>query len=49
MVSAIDSKTQFRVDTQTEAALAFIRRNHAKPFFRYLAYFAPHVPLEAPG
>lgn len=38
---------RFRVDTQTEAALAFIQRNHSKPFFLYLAYFAPHVPLEA--
>jgi len=38
---------RFRVDVQTDAALEFIRRNHAKPFFLYLAYFAPHVPLEA--
>jgi arylsulfatase A-like enzyme len=37
----------FRVDVQTEAALAFIDRNKQKPFFLYLAYFAPHVPLEA--
>ncbi len=36
----------FRIDTQTEAALAFIRRNQAKPFFLYLAYFGPHTPLE---
>ena len=38
---------RFRVDVQTDAALAFIKRNHDKPFFFYLAYFAPHVPLEA--
>lgn len=38
---------RFHVDVQTEAALAFIRRNHTKPFFLYLAYFAPHVPLVA--
>lgn len=38
---------EFRVDVQTEAALAFIERNKQKPFFLYLAYFAPHVPLEA--
>ncbi|MEJ1974607.1 MAG: sulfatase-like hydrolase/transferase [Lacunisphaera sp.] len=38
----------FRIDLQTEAALAFIKRQQAKPFFLYLAYFAPHVPLEAP-
>ncbi len=36
----------FRIDTQTEAALAFIRRNQAKPFFLYLGYFGPHTPLE---
>ncbi len=38
---------RFRVDVQTEAALAFIKRNHERPFFLYLAYFAPHVPLQA--
>ncbi len=40
--------SRFRVDVQTEAALAFIKRQGPKPFFLYLAYFAPHVPLEAP-
>lgn len=38
----------FRLDVQTDAALAFLKRNHQKPFFFYLGYFAPHVPLEAP-
>lgn len=38
---------RFRVDVQTEAGLAFIRRNADKPFFLHLAYYAPHVPLEA--
>lgn len=37
----------YRLDIQTEAALSFIRRNRANPFFLYLAYFAPHVPLAA--
>lgn len=36
----------FRIDTQTDAALGFIRRNREKTFFLYLAYFAPHTPLE---
>lgn len=40
--------SRFRVDAQTEAALAFLKRQRTKPFFLYLAYFAPHVPLEAP-
>ena len=39
---------RFRVDVQTDAGLAFIRRNKSNPFFLYLAYYAPHVPLEAP-
>ena len=37
----------FRVDVQTEAALAFIDRHADKPFFLHLAYYAPHTPLEA--
>ena len=38
---------RFRVDVQTDAGLAFIQRNADRPFFLYLSYFAPHVPLEA--
>ena len=38
----------YRVEEQTNAALAFLRRQEgAKPFFLYLAYYAPHVPLVA--
>jgi arylsulfatase A-like enzyme len=40
-------KTGYRLDIQTDAALTFIEHHHKKPFFLYLAYFAPHVPLEA--
>jgi len=36
---------RFRVDVQTEAALAFLKRNHTNPFFLYLCYYAPHTPL----
>jgi arylsulfatase A-like enzyme len=42
---------RFRVVVQTEAALSFLDRRSAKPdqpFFLYLAYYAPHVPLESP-
>ncbi|MCG8449869.1 MAG: sulfatase-like hydrolase/transferase [Pirellulales bacterium] len=41
---------QYRVDLQTEAALAFLDRHAAgtDPFFLYLPYFSPHEPLEAP-
>lgn len=45
--SRVVNKDGFRIDVQTDAALAFIRRNHARPFFLYVAYFAPHVPLQA--
>lgn len=42
---------RFRCVWQTEAALSFLDRraqNPEKPFFLYLAYFTPHVPLESP-
>ncbi len=38
---------RYRLDIQSDAAITFIQRNHKAPFFLYLAYFAPHVPLEA--
>lgn len=41
-------ESHFRLDIQTDAALTFIDQNHEQPFFLYLAYFAPHVPLAAP-
>jgi len=42
---------RFRVVVQTDAALSFLDRRAAKPeqpWFLYLAWFAPHVPLESP-
>ena len=42
---------RFRVVVQTEAALSFLDRRAAKPdqpWFLYLAWYAPHVPLESP-
>lgn len=38
---------RFRVDVVSEAAVTFIERHKADPFFLYLPYYAPHVPLEA--
>jgi arylsulfatase A-like enzyme len=40
-------KQGYRLDIQTDASLAFIDRHAKEPFFLYLAYFAPHVPLDA--
>jgi arylsulfatase A-like enzyme len=37
----------YRLDIQTDAALTFIRKNHDKPFFFFLPYYGPHVPLQA--
>jgi arylsulfatase A-like enzyme len=37
----------YRVDAQSDAAVSFVERNRDKPFFLYLAYFAPHNPAEA--
>ncbi|MFM9090560.1 MAG: sulfatase [Verrucomicrobiota bacterium] len=39
---------RFRCLWQTDAALSFIERHARAPFFLYLAYYAPHVPLESP-
>jgi arylsulfatase A-like enzyme len=42
---------RFRVEVQTEAALSFLDRRAAdpkRPWFLYLAWYAPHVPLESP-
>jgi arylsulfatase A-like enzyme len=38
----------YRIDLATQWALSFIRRHHDKPFFLYVPYYAPHVPMEAP-
>lgn len=42
---------RFRVVVQTEAALSFLDRRESKPeqpWFLYLAWYAPHVPLDSP-
>ena len=35
-------------DVLTHEAMGFIRRHWQQPFFLYLAYNAPHAPLQAP-
>jgi len=35
-------------DIFTEGAIDFIEKNHEKPFFCYLAFNAPHTPLQVP-
>lgn len=38
----------YHLDACNRAAVTFIRRHRERPFFLYLAYRAPHVPLDAP-
>lgn len=38
--------SEFRIDHQTKAAIAFLERRKDEPFFLQLSYFAPHVPME---
>jgi len=37
----------YRLDVVSEAALTFIDRHHESPFFLYVPYYAPHVPMDA--
>ncbi len=39
---------RFRCVWQADAAVSFIARHQREPFFLYLAFFAPHVPLQSP-
>jgi uncharacterized sulfatase len=39
---------RFRCVWQADAAVSFIERHPRDPFFLYLAFFTPHVPLESP-
>lgn len=41
------SDRRFRVDVVSDAAVSFIKQYKNDPFFLYVPYFAPHVPLEA--
>ena len=34
-------------DLSNFQAVAFVERNRGKPFFLYLAHYAPHIPLRA--
>lgn len=40
--------SRFRCVWQADAAISFVERHVRDPFFLYLAFFTPHVPLESP-
>lgn len=42
-----DKKIDHNTDRSTLEAIDFIQKNKDRPFFLYLAYNSPHVPLEA--
>jgi arylsulfatase A len=42
------SAKRYGTDVLTDEAIKFVDQNSAHPFFLYLAYTAPHFPLEAP-
>ncbi len=39
---------EYHLDACSSVACSFIERHQSQPFFFYLAYRAPHVPLDAP-
>ena len=39
---------RYLTDVFTDEAVGFLQRHRSEPFFLYLAYNAPHAPLEAP-
>ncbi len=41
-------ETDYLTDAFSREAAAFVRRHDKDPFFLYLAYNAPHTPLQAP-
>jgi len=43
----IVEETEYLTDALSREAVAFVERNKQKPFFLYLAYNAPHTPLQA--
>lgn len=40
-------ETEYLTDALSREALDFVKRNQSEPFFLYLAYNAPHAPLQA--
>ncbi len=40
-------ETEYLTDAFSREAVSFVERNQTKPFFLYLAYNAPHAPLQA--
>jgi len=48
VAAGVADHTPYHLEANRAAACAFIRRHRAEPFFYYMAFRAPHVPLDAP-
>jgi arylsulfatase A-like enzyme len=46
--AALPADGRYLTDVLTDEAVDFVRRHRSEPFFLYLAYNAPHTPLQAP-
>src|SRR6185295_9064719 len=42
------AEKEYLTDALSREAVAFVERHRREPFFLYLAYNAPHSPLQAP-
>jgi arylsulfatase A-like enzyme len=45
--STIAEETEYLTDALSREAVDFIKRNSKQPFFLYIAYNAPHAPMQA--
>jgi arylsulfatase A-like enzyme len=45
---AVVEETEYLTDALSREADAFVRRNRSQPFFLFVAYNAPHAPMQAP-
>ncbi len=43
-----DANQKYLTDLLSDEAVAFVDRHQSEPFFLYMAYNAPHTPLQAP-
>lgn len=46
--SQIVDESEYLTDALSREAVDFVKRHHQQPFFLYLAYNAPHAPMQAP-
>jgi arylsulfatase A-like enzyme len=45
--NTVAEETEYLTDALSREAVDFVKRNSKQPFFLYLAYNAPHAPMQA--